>query len=151
MLNRTPNYSVDRTLTKLSPNNSWILRFFCEFYELFANFFHNIFCCCFFCSLAGLRSLIRIIFNYSWIIPELFPNHKFLISPNRTWIIHLSLCAHIMQFFFSVVQLLIQQHENDIWDPIKKCPFWLSGNLQWNSFSNILYIQSENIYCSFNF
>ena len=38
MPNRTPNYSVDRTLTELNPNNWRILRTFPEFYELFPNF-----------------------------------------------------------------------------------------------------------------
>ena len=87
MPNQTPNYSVDQTLTELNPNNLRILRIFpnlTNYLQIFPRTF-------FFCSLTGLRSLVRIIPNHSRIIPELFMNHKFLTSPNRTRIIHLSL------------------------------------------------------------
>ena len=54
----------------------------------------------YFCSLVVLRSLIRIIPNYSWIIPEIFPNHKFFISLNQTRIIWLSLWFHFQHHMF---------------------------------------------------
>jgi hypothetical protein len=83
---------TERRIIRFS-NNARILRIISEFYNFFPNYFWIFFRILFFCfySLTELRSLIRIIPNHFRIIPKLFSNYEFLTSPNRTWIIDLSL------------------------------------------------------------
>ena len=99
MSNWMPNYSVDRTLTELNPNNSLILRTFSEFSEFFPNFFGLFFLFC--------RTKISDPDN-----SKLFPNHEFLISPNRTRIIHLSLCSVLNSLRTSILSITVKDSLN---------------------------------------
>ena len=72
VMNRTPNYSVDQSLTELNPNNLRISRIFSRTIFLLS-------CKTEISSLNNSESLP--------IIPELFPNHELLTSPNRPLII----------------------------------------------------------------
>ena len=74
MANRTTNYSVDRTLTKLFAN--------------FMNYSRTFF----FGSFVGVRPPVQIILNDLRIISDFFLIYEILTSPHQARIINLSLC-----------------------------------------------------------
>ena len=76
MPNRTTNYSVDRTLTELNPNNSQILRTFSEIFTNFSNFFQEYIY--FFVFFLSRRTEIFDLDN-----SESFPNYIQIISELR--------------------------------------------------------------------